>query len=107
MEQAEQTEPNRGRRKWPWLLAVVALVGIGWAGAAWYASQDEFAFLNDLHPRREEVELSGYDDLISYLLIFPSDTARQVLPRLISEMVKRNWSPRKVALFGSLVVFQA
>ena len=95
MEQAEQSEPKRARQKWPWLLAVVGLVGIGWAGVAWNVSQDEFAFLNDLHPRR--VGAAGLADLNAYTLIFPRDTAPKVLPRLRRELLRRNWTQADVS----------
>jgi len=97
VEQAEQPEPKRGRRKWPWLLGVVVLVGIVWAGVAWNSGEDEFAFLNDLHPRRVEQKLDGSDDLVGYSLIFPRDTADQVLPRLKSELVRKKWTPTDLA----------
>jgi hypothetical protein len=106
MEQAEQPEPKRGRRKWPWLLAVAALVGIGWAGAAWDASQDEFAFLNDLHPRRGRMPeipgmLGNAKDCV--VLSFPKETSPKVAGVLKSELTRRGWTVTTIDKEGSLM----
>jgi len=90
VEQAEQPEPKRGRPKWPWLLVVVALVGIGWAGLVWDASQNEFAFLESLHPTKVQVHGDSRGPPYT-MLVFSKEAASRVRPLLQKMLLPPDW----------------